>query len=219
MTTMNDPTAWYRAPWNAEREAFIVEWWPHFGTYYVAEVLGLTRQQVKSKADHMGLHMLPKSDRLCIDCRIGRQFSRYAGLRCSDCHLGRRRKVRRIRARTLEQWVSEATNTARHRSSVPSDLTAAYMLDLWDQQQGICFYSGLAMRVPAYGAGRDLYSASIDRLDPLRGYLRGNVVWCTWICNAGKSQMSVHEYITLCSQVVHHRQGRPESDRGTVVVP
>jgi hypothetical protein len=29
----------YRLPWTRERVEFMAEWWPHFGTYYVADKL------------------------------------------------------------------------------------------------------------------------------------------------------------------------------------
>jgi len=45
----------------------MAEWWPHFGTYYIADKLRLSRGQVKAKADKMGLRMLPKYERRCAE--------------------------------------------------------------------------------------------------------------------------------------------------------
>lgn len=195
-----------RSPWTEERESFLREWWPHFGTYWVADQLLLTRRQVKTKVDKIGLKMLPKVERLCVLCRERRQESRRAGLACGPCCRARRKDLRRARPPKLRQWIAEFVRTARHRSPVPSDLTADFMVDLWHKQKGRCFYSGRPMRAPAYGKGRDSFSPSIDRVDPKRGYLRDNVVWASWVCNAGKSVLSAYAYVDLCADVVARSQ-------------
>lgn len=103
---------------------------------------------------------------------------------------------------TLPGWIKSAVNTARYRSKLPSDLTSEFMVELWNKQEGLCFYSGVKMAEPIMGGGRNSLSASIDRIDPKLGYTKNNVVWCTWICNAGKSDLSVQEYLSVCQSVV-----------------
>lgn len=85
----------------------------------------------------------------------------------------------------------------------PSNLTTDFMVELWERQGGLCFYSGLPMTQPNYGKSRNYTAASIDRLDPARGYLIDNVVWCRWVCNLGKNGLSLDEYVGLCSRVAH----------------
>lgn len=216
---MENSSRWYRQPWDAEKVAFLREWWPHFGTYHCAEHLGLTRLQVKGKADKLGLHMLPKADRLCLDCRDRRQAGRRQGLLCNDCHLARRKQRRRTQAPNLNRWIALATNTARYRSKIPSDLTTEYMIELWNSQAGLCFYSGEAMCPPSYGSGRVYSTASIDRINRHLGYVRGNVVWATWVCNYSKGDMSLEAYVTLCSRVADRLQSQLISDRDTKHAP
>ena len=222
----------YREPWTRDRVDFLAKWWPHFGTYWVSQQLGLSRPQVKAKVEKTGLKILPKAERLCVGCREEYQFSRYGGLHCRSCHLLHRKqtkrgivdetnpKVRKSQYSTArERWIALATNTARHRSVEPSDITTDYMIELWDQQKGLCFYSGLLLKEPTYGILRHPYSASIDRVDSQKGYIRGNVVWCAWICNRAKSNLSADEYITLCSLVVHHQRALLESGRDIAIFP
>jgi len=180
----------------------MLKWWPHFGTQGI-EVLfdkSLSRKQIKSKATKLGLTLLPKDARLCVDCREEFQFARYAGLRCRACHLSRRKKVRK-RPQTLEQWIGFAVNTAKYLSKGTYNLTKEYMVALWHKQNGCCFYSGIEMRFPEYGTGRHPFSPSVDRINPKGDYVQGNVVWATWICNAGKSDISVDDYVKLCQKV------------------
>lgn len=195
---------YYRSPWDFEKVEYLKKWWPHFGTYHCADVLGLTRQQVKSKVNKMRLITLPKTERICLGCRLSFQKSRNYGLLCSECFLSKRKEDRRNKPRTLLQWIGEATNMVRCRSKEPSDLSTEYMVDLWEQQCGRCHYSGLEMIKPTYGSGRSPYSPSIDRIDSTRGYVKGNVVWATWICNAGKNDLSVADYLHICRTVVSH---------------
>ncbi len=193
----------YREPWNKERSDLMLKWWSHFGTQGIETLFDgqISRKQIKSKATKLGLTLLSKSERLCIECREKFQFARYAGLRCRECHLARRKEVRK-RPQTLEQWVGFATNTARYRAKGISDLTKQYMLNLWHKQKGRCFYSDIEMRFPKHGTGRHPFSPSIDRVNSKGDYVQGNVVWATWICNAGKNDLSVDDYIDLCQKVV-----------------
>lgn len=192
---------YYKKPWNESLVALMRQWWPHFGTYGMEQILfELTRSQIKSKATKMGLSLLPKTERLCVECRQKYQYKRYAGLRCTTCHLNRRKLVRK-RPLTTEQWITMTTNTIKHRSKKSSDLDVDYMVQLWNQQSGKCYYSGLKMRIHQYGEKRHPLSPSVDRIDSSKGYIKGNIVWSSWICNAGKSSLSVQEYIKICRMV------------------
>ena len=139
---------YYRKPWTEDKVLIMGKWWPHFGTYGVEQMLPeLTRPQIKSKATKMGLILLDKQERLCIDCHQGHQYERYAGLRCRKCYLSRRKKFRK-RPQTLEEWIALLTNTARHRSQMPSDLDTNYMLDLWQPAGGEGIRAGESRHMP-----------------------------------------------------------------------
>lgn len=187
--------------WTKDKTKFLIKWWPHFGSSATAKQLNLKTSQIKGKVNKLKLVLLTKNKRLCFDCRKKFQHSRSYGLRCVECHLLNRKKTKATKIQTLSQWIGSATNTARHRSIEPSNLTTKYMVDLWNKQNGKCYYSGMEMLVHKYGTGRSYYSPSIDRIDCKRGYIQGNVVWCCWICNLGKSTLSYDEYIKICENV------------------
>jgi hypothetical protein len=202
---MNPPTqCFYRAPWTQNKVEWLVQWWPHFGTFACAEQLDLTGAQVKAKVDKLRLQLLPKAERLCVECREHHQVSRRYGLQCRPCALDHRRDTRRDYVREPSLWFREVARTARHRSKETSDITAAYLAELWQLQDGRCEYSGLLLNVPQYGAGRRWDVASLDRINPARGYMQGNVVWCLWACNAGKSSFTPDQYVDICRRVVAH---------------
>jgi hypothetical protein len=189
--------------WPQDQVDLLLAWWPHFGSEYIANLLGRSSAEIRRKAKVRGLHRLPRAARLCVRCRTAFQAG-GAGLLCHDCRALRRKEIRRAQPRTLEQWISEAVNVARYRSPHPCDLTTEYMVDLWYRQDGRCYYSGRQLVPPKYKRGREPFSASIDRLVPAQGYVQGNVVWAAWCCNAGKNALSVAEYVQLCAEVVRH---------------
>jgi len=198
-----------RPPWNDRAKVeFLVHWWRHFGTYVVAQELGLTRLQVKAKVDKLGLKMLPKAYRLCAVCRRRRQKTRSQGAKCRACHLERRKELRQSKGQPLEQWIASATNTARHRSKEPCDLTTAYMVRLWQRQNGKCAYTGVLLQQPQYLKGRMDDSPSIDRIDASRGYVKGNVAWVTWRVNWMKSNLTYADFVVLCTSVVRQARRR-----------
>lgn len=189
--------------WTEEQIEFLTEWYPHFGSYWVAERLKLSRSQVKSKVDKLGINLLLKSQRLCVECRTAFQSNRAMGLFCRSCFLTKRKIRRRSEICSIETWMRRSLNTLRSRTKT-SNLTLEYLLKLWSDQEGRCFYSGITMIQPKYGSGRNPYSPSVDRIDPNKGYVEGNVVWAAWIVNAGKNTLSVSDYERVCLSVVNN---------------
>lgn len=59
------------------------------------------------------------------------------------------------------------------------DLTIEYIKQIWDDQNGICPLTGWALILPQGTAKgwetSDPSNASLDRIDPSKGYVKGNV--------------------------------------------
>ena len=199
MTKVEHPEACRR--WTQEERGFVKEWYPHFGTYRVALELNKPRSVVSTYANWLGVRILPKSERLCVKCRKGHQYNKHAGLFCKICFLSERKRASESRVRPLAQWIRESLATIRYRNHGPCGLTVDYMVALWNQQDGCCYYSGERLVPQQRGTGRGPLSPSVDRIDSAKGYEPGNVVWASWICNAGKSDLSVQDYVTLCQKV------------------
>lgn len=73
------------------------------------------------------------------------------------------------------------------RMTLPFETTNADLLNLYRQQGGKCFYTGLEMKLISETA-KDLLLASCDRIDSTKGYVPGNVVLCCWGVNLLKGQ-------------------------------
>lgn len=200
----------FRRPWTEEKVDTLHEWWPHFGTYGVQELLpDLTRRQIKSKVNKLKLVLLPKEKRICIACKKRYQQIRRYGLRCKECYLAKRKDVRCSAKYSFEEWMKEVARSCRYRSLThrmgASDIDADFLTTLWHKQDGLCAYSGVPMEIPQYKRNRSMYRASLDRKDSNMPYTKDNVLWCCWGCNAGKSDFSAADYIKLCRAVVSYQ--------------
>jgi hypothetical protein len=83
------------------------------------------------------------------------------------------------------------------------NLTYEYLIGLFEEQDGRCYYSGQPILLER---GRSRWnSASLDRKDPLHGYIRGNVVWTTRLVNVSKGQRTAEEFIEFCKSVVEYQ--------------
>ena len=72
------------------------------------------------------------------------------------------------------------------------NLTKRFLIKLWEQQKGICAITGLKMLEPVgYVASRVPLklpkTASIDRINSKKGYIRGNIQWVCVFANLAKN--------------------------------
>jgi hypothetical protein len=65
-------------------------------------------------------------------------------------------------------------NTLQKRRGVAPDVTAEWLCELLAAQAGCCAISGVPLTFKR-GAGRIQTNASLDRIDNIRGYVRGNL--------------------------------------------
>jgi hypothetical protein len=72
-----------------------------------------------------------------------------------------------------------------------------YLKELWEQQQGVCPFSGIKLVLNAYtNIFKDQrYSASLDRIDSNKGYVKGNVRWVSRSINLLKNDMTDDQLI------------------------
>jgi hypothetical protein len=118
----------YRYPWTREKVDILIQYWPHFGTWGTIRLLSdLTSAQIKAKATKLKLHLLPKNERLCFECRTKYQFARRAGLRCKQCYLSKRKDIRSSKQYDFNQWMQEVARTCRYRSKEDSWITSVLL--------------------------------------------------------------------------------------------
>lgn len=72
-----------------------------------------------------------------------------------------------------------------------------YLLELFEEQGGKCFYSGLDMV-----AGDDFKAPSVDRIDSAGFYMKDNIVLCCRALNLAKNKYGVDEFIKFVEEII-----------------
>ena len=76
------------------------------------------------------------------------------------------------------------------------------MCDLWQNQNGLCYYTGVPMKSECKQMGFQAWDApSVDRKNPEKGYIKDNVVWCIFSVNSFKQSLSELQFIDLLKTV------------------
>ena len=78
-----------------------------------------------------------------------------------------------------------------------------YLIELWNLQKGLCYYSELEMQLTNYAKNR--FFATVDRIIPELGYVRGNVALCCSIINKMKQDLTLKELDFWCQTILDKR--------------
>jgi hypothetical protein len=91
--------------------------------------------------------------------------------------------------------MSDLRRSTRILNLPPISINADYLLNIFHQQKGLCFYTGRPM-LYGYRKGKQLpNSLSVDRVDPQKGYVIGNIVLCINDANTSKGARNLLEFI------------------------
>lgn len=88
----------------------------------------------------------------------------------------------------------------RSRTKI-SDLSLEDMLEVWNNQKGICIYSGIKLQPAKYiGYNDPRFTMSVDRIDSTKGYIKSNIQFTSLAMNHMKHNMTheqMVEYINI----------------------
>ena len=128
--------------------------------------------------------------------------------KCATCS----NKVNRTRIaeyrKTPHVMIKSRVSGIRHRAKLLNcafDLDAQHLIDLWDQQQGLCYYTKEVIdfsNVTDAGDTPHVLTPSLDRKDPTKGYTKGNVVWCSYGINRMKNEFDYDTFLRACQVVL-----------------
>lgn len=116
----------------------------------------------------------------------------------------KRRKYKASKARDIKFHVQEKISQWRGKTA-GSDLDSQYLIDLFNSQSGLCFYTSRPMVLGARKGVAQPDSLSLDRLVPEKGYTKGNVVWCCYLVNTMKQNLSEEEFYLYIKNILHVR--------------
>ena len=99
-------------------------------------------------------------------------------------------------------------NKARSRSKIKgyqTDLTTEYLKEVWDTQNGVCPYTGIKMEISRTSQDEDIkktpIKASLDRIDPNIGYIKGNVEFVCYCVNVMKNDFTKNQMVDFINQI------------------
>lgn len=83
------------------------------------------------------------------------------------------------------------------------DLTIKDLKTQWDKQNGICPFTGIKLELSSYSKIKKnpIYSASLDRIDSRKGYVKGNIRWVSKSINWMKNDMTDDMTWELCKLI------------------
>jgi hypothetical protein len=83
------------------------------------------------------------------------------------------------------------------------DVTIDDLNEQWKKQNGICEFSGVKLILSSYTKinKNPIYTASLDRIDSSKGYIKGNIRWVSRSINYMKNDMSDDMVWELCNLI------------------
>lgn len=103
---------------------------------------------------------------------------------------------RRTKRGTISNKRAYARKNAKAKG-LEFDLSNRFLTELWDKQYGRCALSGAELGY----IGTGWSAASIDRIDPSKGYVEGNVQWTCWRANDAKANMTNEDFVSMCRAI------------------
>ena len=100
-------------------------------------------------------------------------------------------------------WNSVKKNAKQRGLAV--DIDVSYVWDLFLKQNRKCALTGVDLVFSKRCWSHDA-TASLDRINSDKGYIKGNVQWVHKIVNFMKQQFDQTEFIGWCEKIVNHHQ-------------
>lgn len=90
------------------------------------------------------------------------------------------------------------TKIHARRKGTNLDLDESYLFELFKSQQGNCALSGVPIQID----GNTNLRLSLDKIEPEKGYVTGNVQWTIFAANRAKGDLNTKDFIRLCGLVI-----------------
>ena len=89
-------------------------------------------------------------------------------------------------------WSMVKAHNKNRRKQLDLTITREYIKNLWNKQNGRCFWTQVPMITG--GGGRHPQQVSLDRIDSTKGYTPDNVVLSCLFANYGKCDISIKTF-------------------------
>lgn len=131
---------------------------------------------------------------------ISKRGYRYLYSHCKNCDRKRTAKFKNKKSETIEGRASFLLTNLNRRcrdKNLVSEIDLEYIVELWNKQNGKCYYTGLDMELKTTLEKTETKTnkmiLSIDRKNSSLGYTKDNVVLCCWCVNNIKQDLTIEE--------------------------
>jgi hypothetical protein len=127
--------------------------------------------------------------------QFGRKGQKYE-YKFSYCNKCRKTQTYKALNQSIKQFLRDKFTRLKARAkknNIEITVDAQYLFDLYDIQNGLCFYTNREMKW-GVGKGRQKnQTISIDKVIPVLGYIPGNIVLCVNQVNTVKNNLTLEE--------------------------
>lgn len=106
---------------------------------------------------------------------------------------------------SFRYFINKSKAKERVKNYGVSNLTVEYLKKIWENQGGICPYTGIEMELPKntqdYHIKGKPHKASLDRIDSSIGYVEGNVEFVCLSVNYAKNGFSREDMIDFFGKI------------------
>jgi hypothetical protein len=109
----------------------------------------------------------------------------------------------------VPQWyISRMKYGAIHGRSrrLEFEVDRKYLVKLFYQQKGKCALTNIQLSFGTRAMDKDGRTASLDRVDSSKGYIRGNVQWVHKDINKMKQELNQDRFIEMCRLVIYNKE-------------
>lgn len=134
---------------------------------------------------------------------------------CQNCKLKRESNPNWTGYKELSgTYLKTLRRNCRQRKGEKTEfnVTAKYLWELFQNQNRKCNLSGLDITLDEDSYTSKLSTASIDRIDSSKGYIKGNVQWVHKRINTMKMDLSDDKFIGFCTAVANHKTNMSKKD-------
>ncbi len=143
-----------------------------------------------------------------LKCECGKEYTAITGHlnRGRPVSCGCRNKTNPIHKsyKCIPGWFFRRIEKAAENRSVLFNVSIKDLYDKWQKQNGKCALSNIPLTISPVEKGKVITTASLDRIDSSKGYVKENIQWVHKHINVMKLNHVQDYFIELCKAVAEN---------------
>lgn len=121
-------------------------------------------------------------------------------------------KEDRLLVSAIGSRLTDAKQRTKKHSQIPVQVDKHYLYTLAKKQQMCCALTNEPMTLDT-GLPNTI---SLDKIDPMKGYIEGNVQWLCWAVNRAKGDLSTNTFVNMCTRIARRCNDYPKKEYSQV---